>query len=211
MIQTALLKSIDESIEEEVLLEINGIEFTGFTNYCPYAINIGQKYNVSLNMFTDSDISKSKTKIKEITQIDAGFGYFIRGKMLAGGLIDAGIILEEEFFAEYEYLQGEYVELEVGRIDVGFLSPMKQITLNQFTHFLKQGENIEFDYLGKHYRIFSSYAGWITINSRYKYWFANGSLDNMQKYMSVEELLEVDINNKKLKDIISEISDVYVY
>lgn len=98
MKQTALLKSIDENIEEEVLLEINGIEFKGFANYYPYEIHVGQDYNVSLTMFTDCDIFESKVKRKEVKQINNGFSYFIRGKMLAGGLIDAGIILKEEFF-----------------------------------------------------------------------------------------------------------------
>lgn len=120
MKQVALLKSIDNCIEEEVLLEINGIEITGFANYYPYAIHIGQKYNVSLTMFTDCDISVSKVKTKELRKTNEGFGYFIRGEMLAGGLIDAGIILEEEYFAQYEYLIGEYVEIEVDRIDVEF-------------------------------------------------------------------------------------------
>lgn len=211
MKQTALLKSIDENIEEEVLLEINGIEITGFANYCPYEIYVGQDYNVSLTMFTDCDISESKLKTKQIKRINDGFDYFIRGQLLGGGLIDAGIILKEEFFAQYEYLIGGYVEIEVDRIDIGFLTPMKKMTLNQFTQFLKHGESIEFDYIGKHYSIFSSYAGWITLNSRYKYWFANGSLDDMRKYMSIEELVEVDIYNKKLKDIISETKEIYVY
>ncbi len=38
MIYKALVKGLDPHIEEEVILEIDGIEFTGFSSVCPNII-----------------------------------------------------------------------------------------------------------------------------------------------------------------------------
>lgn len=48
MVYTALVKRLDPQIEEEVTLEIEGIEFTGFSFICPYKIEVGKSYSVSL-------------------------------------------------------------------------------------------------------------------------------------------------------------------
>ncbi|GIP46333.1 hypothetical protein J45TS6_47920 [Paenibacillus sp. J45TS6] len=44
----ALVKRLDPHIEEEVTLEIQGVEYTGFTFICPYEIEVGGKYPVSI-------------------------------------------------------------------------------------------------------------------------------------------------------------------
>ncbi|MCG8399404.1 hypothetical protein LWS67_23235, partial [Bacillus atrophaeus] len=46
MIYKALVKGIDPHIEEEVILEIEGVEFTGFSSVYPYEIEVGKKYPV---------------------------------------------------------------------------------------------------------------------------------------------------------------------
>lgn len=38
----ALVKKLDPHIEEEVILEIEGVEFTGFSSVCPYEIEVGK-------------------------------------------------------------------------------------------------------------------------------------------------------------------------
>lgn len=42
MIYKAFVKGLDPHIEEEVILEIEGIEFTGFSSVCPYEIEVGK-------------------------------------------------------------------------------------------------------------------------------------------------------------------------
>lgn len=46
MIYNAFVKGLDPHIEEEVILKIEGIEFTGFSSVCPYEIEVGKKYPV---------------------------------------------------------------------------------------------------------------------------------------------------------------------
>ncbi|MEC1290304.1 hypothetical protein [Bacillus mojavensis] len=124
MIYRALVKKLDPHIEEEVILEIEGIEFTGFSSVCPYEIEVGKKYPVLVG-FTILDelvIRESIEKTKELERIGLGYQYYIRG-VLQEDSIDAGIVLtdEDEYFSEYPYLIGEHVEIKVDRISVEFL------------------------------------------------------------------------------------------
>ncbi|MBR0008931.1 MULTISPECIES: hypothetical protein [Bacillus] len=124
MIYKALIKGLDPHIEEEVILEIEGVEFTGFSSVCPYEIEVGKKYPVLVG-FTILDelvIRESIEKTKELERIGLGYQYYIRG-VLQEDSIDAGIVLtdEDEYFSEYPYLIGKNVEMKVDRISIEFL------------------------------------------------------------------------------------------
>lgn len=124
MIYKAFVKGLDPHIEEEVTLEIEGIEFTGFSSVCPYEIEEGKKYPVlvSFTILDELVIRENKEKTKELERIGLGYQYYIRG-ILQEDSIDAGIVLtdEDEYFSEYPYLIGEHVEIKVDRISVEFL------------------------------------------------------------------------------------------
>lgn len=80
MIYKAFVKGLDPHIEEEVILEIEGIEFTGFSSVCPYEIEVGKKYPVLVG-FTILDelvIRENKEKTKELDRIGLGYQYYIR-------------------------------------------------------------------------------------------------------------------------------------
>jgi hypothetical protein len=120
----ALVKGLDPHIEEEVTLEIQGKEFTGFAFICPYEIEIGEKYPVSIG-FTILDgleIREICDSKKEFERIGTSFKYYIRG-MLNENSIDAGIVIsdEDEYFANYPDLIGKAVEIQVDRISIEFL------------------------------------------------------------------------------------------
>ncbi|MEC1736496.1 hypothetical protein P9D87_05810 [Bacillus mojavensis] len=124
MIYKALVKGIDPHIEEEVILEIEGVEFTGFSSVYPYEIEVGKKYPVLVG-FTILDelvIRENKEETKDLERIGLGYQYYIRG-VLQEDSIDAGIVLtdEDEYFSEYPYLIGEHVEIKVDRISIEFL------------------------------------------------------------------------------------------
>jgi hypothetical protein len=54
MVYTALVKRLDPQIEEEVTIEIEGIQFTGFAFICPYKIEVGK---MSLDEAIESHIT----------------------------------------------------------------------------------------------------------------------------------------------------------
>lgn len=67
MIYKALVKGLDTHIEAEVTLEIDGIEFTGFSSVCPYEIEVGKKYPVLIGftIFDELMIRENKEGIKD--------------------------------------------------------------------------------------------------------------------------------------------------
>ena len=120
----AVVRRLDPHIEEEVTLEMNGVEFTGFANICPYPIEMGHAYPVSIGItiLDDVIIQELSEPKKELERIDSGFAYNIRGVIQADSL-DAGIVLtDEELFRDYAYLIDTYVEMKVDRISVEFLA-----------------------------------------------------------------------------------------
>ncbi|GIN95562.1 hypothetical protein J6TS1_14320 [Siminovitchia terrae] len=124
MVYTALVKRLDPQIEEEVTIEIEGIEFTGFAFICPYKIEVGKSYHVSIG-FTILDelmIREIQGEKKEIERIGLGYEYYIRG-LLHEDTIDAGIVFtdEDEYFYEHPELVEKNVEMRVDRISIEFL------------------------------------------------------------------------------------------
>lgn len=120
----ALVKGLDPQIEEEVTLEIEGVEFTGFAFICPYNIELGKSYPVSIG-FTILDeliIREIKEDKRKLERIGLGYEYRISG-LLKVDSIDARIVLtdEDEYFTDYPELIEKFVEMRVDRISIEFL------------------------------------------------------------------------------------------
>ena len=93
----AYVEKIDELIEEEVTININGVVFTGFSTVCPYKIEEGKNYPVILDItvFDDIEINEGIDGVKNLKRIDNSFKYRISG-ILNPEFIDAGIIITDE-------------------------------------------------------------------------------------------------------------------
>ncbi|AQX55536.1 hypothetical protein LZP85_04230 [Priestia flexa] len=124
MVYTALVKRLDPQIEEEVIIEIEGIEFTGFAFICPYKIEVGKSYPVSIGftILNELMIREIQGEKKEIERIGLGYEYYIRG-LLHEDKIDAGLVFtdEDEYFFDYPELVDKYIEMKVDRISIEFL------------------------------------------------------------------------------------------
>jgi hypothetical protein len=120
---TANVKKLNPHIEEEVTIEIQGNEFTGFASICPYEIEEGSYYPVliSFTILDKLEVYELNEETKSIERINEGYNYYIRG-ILHEDFIDAGLKIsdEDQYFYEYTYLIGKPVELRVDRIDVEF-------------------------------------------------------------------------------------------
>ncbi|MYL62226.1 hypothetical protein GLW07_02535 [Bacillus hwajinpoensis] len=131
MIYNALVKKLDTQIEEEVTLEIDGVEFTGFALICPYEIELGKSYPVLIGftILDDLMIREIQEEKKEIERIGLGYEYYIRG-MLNEETIDAGIVFtdEDEYFSDYPEFIDKNVEMKVDRISIEFLKTPSNIT-----------------------------------------------------------------------------------
>ena len=124
MVYTALVKRLDPQIEEEVKIEIEGIEFTGFAFICPYKIELGKSYPVSIGftILNELMIRQIQGEKKEIERIGLGYEYYIRG-LLHEDKIDAGLIFtdDDEYFSDYPELIDKFTEIKVDRISIEFL------------------------------------------------------------------------------------------
>lgn len=124
MIYECLIKRLNPLIEEEAIIEINGIELTGFSSICPYEIKVGGVYQVAIG-FTILDeliIHEIPEDKKEIERIGSGYEYYLRG-LLHVDKIDAGLIFtdEDEYFADFFELIDKMVEIKIDRISLEFL------------------------------------------------------------------------------------------
>ena len=124
MVYTALVKRLDLQIEEEVTIEIEGIEFTGFAFICPYKIEVGKSYPVSIGftILNELMIREIQGEKKEIERIGMGYEYYIRG-LLHEDKIEAGLVFtdDDEYFSDYPELMDKYIEIKVDRISIEFL------------------------------------------------------------------------------------------
>lgn len=116
-----------ELIEEEVVLQINGIELTGFANVSPCQIEEGEVYPVELTLFVIDEIVVAElpdNAIPSITRIGDGFAHSIAGKLRGKYVESCGISFVDDFLAtslEFWYLDGKMISIKADRIDVEFL------------------------------------------------------------------------------------------
>ncbi|WP_275905151.1 hypothetical protein, partial [[Eubacterium] hominis] len=107
---TAIVKELNDNIEEEAIISINNIDFTTFIAFTPYKIKIGEEYPVDITLFGDIlNITESLDKKIEINRMGETFGYIIHGYLFENGKLDIGFIIEDnELFYDYPYLYGKY-------------------------------------------------------------------------------------------------------
>ncbi len=119
----AYIKKIDSIIEEEVTIKINNTELVVFVNTCPYAIEEGTSYPVSLDItvLDDLEIEVIDECKKGFVRSDDSFVYEIKGLLTEDGIIDAGVLIDTELVKDYQYLYGKFVRIKVDRINAEFL------------------------------------------------------------------------------------------
>lgn len=108
-------------IEEEVTLEVDGVELTCFAGVCPYELILGGEYPISFEMLDFEVAEQKKSEDISLKRIGNTYAYELRG-MLTAGVIDAGIKVSDEFLEHnYSYLDGKYIIIKTERLDVEFI------------------------------------------------------------------------------------------
>ncbi len=119
----ALVKSLNDEFEEEVLLSLKGLEVTCFASVCPYEIQEGVEYPVSLELtiLDDYQVIESDTEEYGFERIGNGFSHWVKGR-LNRDTLDCGIRFHDSILlSDYGYLDGAFIRLKVDRIDAEFL------------------------------------------------------------------------------------------
>lgn len=118
--QQVELVGIDDLIEEEVKVKINGIYLDCFAGTCPFELKIGGKYEVVFSC-SDFEIEESTSSVCSIERLNDSYSYKING-LLNNGVIDSVITISDYYLSDsYSYLDGMAVSMIVERLDIEFL------------------------------------------------------------------------------------------
>lgn len=126
MIYDAKIKQFNDIVEEEILVEIDGIDIFCFSIFHTPEMKIGESYpaEIELTVFDELEMIEIDQPVKELSKIGETFSYTIRG-LLKNGILDAGIKfeLDSEDLIDYQNLDGKYVEISgIDRINIDFPS-----------------------------------------------------------------------------------------
>lgn len=118
----AKVLGVDENIEEEAIISINNIELVTFVAYAPYEIELGKEYPTEISFFIDEvELFENPNETIKLIQDGDSFKYTISGYLNKNGQLDVGFLIEDDLFADYQYLYGKYVTFKVDRINLEFL------------------------------------------------------------------------------------------
>lgn len=113
---------IDQDVEEEVVVDIDGHLLTCFANVCPYAIAVGQSYPATLSLWAADGVvlREAGHETPGIFRMGDGFRHKVVGS-LRGTVLDAGVCFDDEMYArEFQWLDGHLVAADVDRIEIAF-------------------------------------------------------------------------------------------
>ena len=116
---------LDALIEEAVTIKIEDQIITGFASICPYPLDVGNFYTVSIELWSIEGLSLQEINdsfaMPQLQKIGTSLRYIITGR-LEGRFLNAGVKFEDPFFEqEYNYLSGHMVRTKVDRIQLEFL------------------------------------------------------------------------------------------
>lgn len=130
MMFKAKLIKVSEFDEQEVILEINCMQFICCAIFCPYKIRVGSYYNIELDVQFISE-----PKIKELQheefgadKIGLGYQYNLKGK-LCGDVLDLGVLkLKIKELGEFFWYDGKFIEVMVHGIWASFLVDNQRVS-----------------------------------------------------------------------------------
>lgn len=122
----AIIEGIDNLIEEEIIINIDGQQLRCFMPYgSSVQLEIGKQYHINLeaDIYDELEIKEVGKAVKEIKCINQTFAYYISGKLdIDNGKIEStiDIYLDKDFLYDYGFLDDKYVEFKVDRFNVEF-------------------------------------------------------------------------------------------
>jgi hypothetical protein len=120
----AKLIGLSPWIDEEVTIEVNGVQIVGFATVCPYEIELNKTYpiEISLEFFDGKGFKELKEEKYQLQHIGEAYSYILSGKVIEDSLdVGHGIRIYDELFEEHPYLNGSFVEVKVDRLCVDFV------------------------------------------------------------------------------------------
>ncbi|RQO45589.1 hypothetical protein [Pseudomonas sp. KBW05] len=122
-IKQATVIAIDELVDEEVTLLIDGTLVTCFASYFPYEIKVGMTYAVELTLYLSEHYETQKISSTSILieRIDNSFAYVLYGTLNNNTFNTFTLLTVDGIHHDHPDLNDSLIKLTVERIDVAFL------------------------------------------------------------------------------------------
>lgn len=113
------VSTIDPMIEEDVEFLVENQKIVAF-NVSPQELVIGKEYEAEIDIFINDFFEVEKQgneQVKKVKHLN-NFSYTLWGKLLEDHVLDVGFFITSDLFEDYEYLVGQYISLEVDRLQI---------------------------------------------------------------------------------------------
>ncbi|WP_085638249.1 MULTISPECIES: hypothetical protein [unclassified Pseudomonas] len=118
----AVIIEIDPVVEEAVLIFVEGYTVRCFAGSCPIALEVGQTYDVELEMVLPDEggVSAADCEKKKIEMKGSGFSCELSGR-LDGAVFRSFVdFSDQDIHYEHPDLNGLCIKVSVERIDASF-------------------------------------------------------------------------------------------
>lgn len=114
--------ALNEHVDEDVTLLIEGTVINCFVSYCPYKIEVGKTYDVelTLNLSDDYEIERVQPREMLVEKTDRGYCYFLYGELHNEIFLTFTPLNDEDIHYEHPECNEHFIKLKVQRIDASF-------------------------------------------------------------------------------------------
>ncbi|NVZ70921.1 hypothetical protein [Pseudomonas costantinii] len=118
----AQVLAINELVEEEVTLLIDGTTIICFASYSPYEIEVGKIYDVeiTLNLSEHYEIRKLNSNEILVERVGSSYSYALYGMLSQSKFQTFTLLNDEEIHYDYPELNDCFIKLTVERIEASF-------------------------------------------------------------------------------------------
>lgn len=118
----ARVLALNDQIEEDITLLIDGAVINCFISYCPFQIEIGKFYDVELTLNIPDDYVLERVERSGVLaeKIDPGYSYILYGELCDERFLTFTSLSDEGIHYDHPELNGHFVKLTVERIDASF-------------------------------------------------------------------------------------------
>ena len=114
--------ALNEYVDEDVTLLVEGTVINCFVSYCPYEIEVGKTYDMelTLNLSDDYEIERVQERETLAEKIDRSYCYFLYGHLHNDIFLTFTPLSDEDIHYEHPECNEHFIKLKVQRIDASF-------------------------------------------------------------------------------------------
>ena len=118
----ARVLALNDQIQEDITLLIEGTIVNCFISYCPYEIEVGKSYDVELTLnFPDTcELERAEPSGLLVEKIAPGYSYILYGELCDDKFFTFTSLSAQGIHYDHPEFNEHFVKLRVERIDASF-------------------------------------------------------------------------------------------